>query len=815
MAANEAATIDHVERYFELFRQHCATYGGEFIKTTGDGVLLLFESASAAIDYAMTLQERIRAMPQEPPFVARFRIGVHMGEVRRRGDDVYGHAVNLAARLEEKAKPGGVCVTHEVYRAAQSSTPYGFHFGGRVALKNIPEPVAIYHLVGTGDADAKQLAPRLLISVIDGVSLSTERREPIKIRSTVARALVGYLALSSNRSGEALDRVAALIWPGRKASEARHALIGCVRTLERALAPHLHEGLLRRGEVVGFEPSRTEVDLLRILSDLDDGKVDELLLARSDWPDAILRGLEHVSPLFHAWLSVARHNWRERVCEALEANLERFAPTEPALRRAATALLLLEPSHEHAAQQLIRHYSGVGNFAAAMRAYDGLRKVMQERFSLAPSAETDELIRKLSIAAPAAQAGSLHTVRRTRPPSVAVARFDAQGDALNHAATGFRADLIANLSKFRELTIIETPSAAESAGLDYVLTAECMDGHEKVRLFVKLSDPRSNRIVWSDSFPLTLSGWSKAQQRIVSKVASSLEIYLSQDRLSRTLLRPIADLDTYDVWLRGEQLLTLWSPSAEDEAAALFRRVIAEDPEFAPAYASLASVYNSRHLILPGSVPTATPLAALELAERAVALDPLDARNHLVIAWTTALLRRFEQSEVHYELAAGLNPNNPKTLVSAALGLAFVGRKEASAQMLERAMALTPLFLDYQWSHIATIRYFNGDMEGTVQAADRSKNVIIDTPGWKAAALARLGRPAEASAALAQLYEIVTAAWGGRRLPTHAEILDWFASAFPVRHKDDMVLLGKALHDLESDEPRKPAALGSAAPAAR
>ena len=71
----------------------------------------------------------------------------------------------------------------------------------------------------------------------------------------------------------------------------------------------------------------------------------------------------------------------------------------------------------------------------------------------------------------------------------------------------------------------------------------------------------------------------------------------------------------------------------------------------------------------------------------------------------------------HYELAAELNPNSPKTLVSAALGMAFMGRVDSASRLLERAMDLTTMFLDYQWSHIAVIRYFAGDVEGAIAAA--------------------------------------------------------------------------------------------------
>src|SRR4029077_16352936 len=110
VATNAAETVDFVTRSLELFRRQCDEFGGEFIKTTGDGALLLFDSASVAIDYAMTLQARI-GTGNERPLGGLCRIGLHMGEVLRRGTDVFGHAVNLAARVEAEALPGGVCVT--------------------------------------------------------------------------------------------------------------------------------------------------------------------------------------------------------------------------------------------------------------------------------------------------------------------------------------------------------------------------------------------------------------------------------------------------------------------------------------------------------------------------------------------------------------------------------------------------------------------------------------------------------------------------------------------------------------------------------
>jgi class 3 adenylate cyclase/DNA-binding SARP family transcriptional activator len=791
-AADELTTIDFVTRCFALFQELCPEYGGVFVKNTGDGVLILFDSALSAVEYAMTMQVRM-AEAGAGTVSGRFRIGLHMGEVRLRGGDVFGHAVNLAARIESQAEPGGVCVTEEVYQAARSNSDYGFHFGGRVALKNMPEPVSIYHVVaGEVGAQRRRQTSHLAVAVFDGLTLATERGDPVTLRSRKAQALIGYLALAGRRQ-ESQDRVAALIWPDRPLAEARKALAGCAAAVDRATASGDAACVVRRGGMIGLDPARTEIDLAQVIDNLDKGKIDSLLLDRADWPRAILRGLETASPLFAAWLEVARHSQRSKASAALEQMLERFAPAEPAVRQAASALLLLEPSHEGAAQALIRHHMALGNAPAAIAVYEALRKVLRKRYRLAPSPATAALLRPAE-AAPAMEEAP--APRRGGAPRVAVGAFKPHRDDLGAAVSGFRADLIANLSKFREFAIVETTEEADASGFDYLLTAVSAGGEGEVELFVTLAEPAARRVVWSHAFALSLADWTETQKRLVGKIAASLQIYLSQDRLARALQQRGGALPAYDAWLRGEHLLTRWTAAADDEATRLFEHAIAEDPNFAAAYASLASVHTSRHLVRPGArLDPAGTRRALELAQKAVAADPLDARNHLVVGWAAAMAQRFDQSEVHYELSAELNPNSPTTLVSAALGLAFMGNGAEARRLVTRATQLTPMFLDYQWSHVAAVQVLGGDLEAALRSAERSNDVIRDTPGWRAAALLALGRREEAAAALSALCEAVAPVWEGEAPATPATVLDWFLAAFPIRRPEDRAPLA-ALHTL-------------------
>ncbi len=789
-AAGELAALDLVMRCFELFRDHCAHYRGEFIKTTGDGVFVVFDSVSDAIDYAMSVQAKLAGLAMELPHAGRFRIGLHLGDVRRRDGDVFGHAVNVAARVETQAEPGGLCVTEDVYRAARNTTRYVFRFAGRRVLKNIPGMVSLYHVTSPQNTGALPEPDHLSITVIDGLAIQTADGEPVEVRSRKAQALIGYLALSSGFR-DLQQRIAALLWPDRPAGEARNALNQCLRQAGKALAGGPIEAELPRGNYAGIDPSRVIVDVIRILNDLTEGVIDESLLRRPDWPEAILYGFESVSSLYKAWLSVTRHNYRDRAQEALEDLLQRFDANEAVVKHAAAALLMLEPSHEGAVRCLMRHHSATHNNAAAMRVFAAFSATLRERYQLEPSTETAALAASLS---GPVQLRERDRTPRDRPPVIAVGPFVSHGASIAALSSGFRSELIMNLSKFRELTVIDLREESGAPDVDYVFRAEGAEAEGGFRLFVSLEEPVARRIVWSDSYELSLAGWLSLQRKLVGRIAANVEVYLSHDRLARSLQELPENLGAYDAWLRGEHLLSHWSALSEDEAEKLFGQAIKEAPSFAPAHASLASVYNSRRFIRPG-LPREpeTQKRALELAGRAVELDPLDARNHMVVAWSAAMAQSFEQAELHYELACELNPNDPKIIVSAALGLAFMGRVDPAMNLLHHALTLTSLVPGYQWSHIATTRFLAGDYIGAVEAADRSQNLIVDTPGWKAAALNKLGRTGEGRAALAQLQQSVSIAWAGPSPPSRDDVLDWFLNAFPLRHESDKLSLAALL----------------------
>ena len=149
MGADEAGTLTAVKAlHRELFAPQVAEHHGRIVKLMGDGALAEFSSVVHAVECAVTVQralaERNAGSPVEK--CVCLRIGVNLGDVIAEGGDIYGDGVNVAARLEEHAEPGGVCVSGKVHDELRGKLDLTFEDLGPQQVKNIAEPVRIYRV---------------------------------------------------------------------------------------------------------------------------------------------------------------------------------------------------------------------------------------------------------------------------------------------------------------------------------------------------------------------------------------------------------------------------------------------------------------------------------------------------------------------------------------------------------------------------------------------------------------------------------------------------------------------------------------------
>jgi len=163
MGVDESGTLASLrERRGGLIEPRIAAHAGRIVKTMGDGLLLEFPSVVEAMRCAVEIQEGMAQLNAGVPADRQltFRIGVHSGDIIVEGDDIFGDGVNVAARLQAIAEPGGICVSQRVYDEVRDRLPAAFADGGERALKNIARPIRVWHW--TGAAAAARPAPTVL-----------------------------------------------------------------------------------------------------------------------------------------------------------------------------------------------------------------------------------------------------------------------------------------------------------------------------------------------------------------------------------------------------------------------------------------------------------------------------------------------------------------------------------------------------------------------------------------------------------------------------------------------------------------------------
>jgi adenylate cyclase len=154
MAEAEEATLGTFRGHREVFEDLVAHHDGRVFNTAGDAILAEFPSAVEAVRCATEIQAALRTLNDKLPSGRRveFRIGVNVGDVIVQGSDLLGDGVNVAARLQAAAEPGGICISGSVYDQIRNKLSLTFRPMGEQSFKNIPQPVRTFSIVCTDHA---------------------------------------------------------------------------------------------------------------------------------------------------------------------------------------------------------------------------------------------------------------------------------------------------------------------------------------------------------------------------------------------------------------------------------------------------------------------------------------------------------------------------------------------------------------------------------------------------------------------------------------------------------------------------------------
>jgi len=158
MGEDEEATLQTLSAHRKIIDGLIEQHHGRFVNSAGDSVLAEFASVVNAVQCAVEIQSALKSENAEIPPERRmeFRIGVNLGDVMVEGEQIYGDGVNVAARLESLAEPGGICISGKVHDEIRSKLTLGYEDLGAQVVKNIAEPVRAYRVLAETDATPRK-----------------------------------------------------------------------------------------------------------------------------------------------------------------------------------------------------------------------------------------------------------------------------------------------------------------------------------------------------------------------------------------------------------------------------------------------------------------------------------------------------------------------------------------------------------------------------------------------------------------------------------------------------------------------------------
>src|SRR5436190_480531 len=401
MAADAGATVAALDEARAHVRREIEAHAGRVVDMAGDSVLALFDSAAGAVQAALAVQKalegRSAGMPDERRM--RMRIGVHLGDVIERPDGtIYGHGVNVAARLQGEAAPGGICLSETLYESVKGSVALVARYAGRRRLKNIDQPVALWQLVPEGtraEDDAPAATPnnlplqltsfigregeiaeaakllarsRLLTLVgVGGIGKTRLSREPLRI---AGETTYGVPALPENAAVRLFTDRAAAVTPNFRVNGHAAALASICRRLDGIpLAIELAAARVRSLPIDAI--AKRLDDRFRLLTGGDRTALprQQTLRALIDWSYELLSDAERA--VFRR-LAVFAGGWTLEAAEAVAGfgELHKASVLEQLSGLTEKSLVVLEADR------------------ARYRLLDTVRQYAQER--LAEAAESDD-----------------------------------------------------------------------------------------------------------------------------------------------------------------------------------------------------------------------------------------------------------------------------------------------------------------------------------------------------------------------------------------------------------------------------------------
>ncbi len=573
-----------------------------------------------------------------------------------------------------------------------------------------------------------------VLSVVGAATLSVSGQRVLQGKRKCL-ALLSYLALSQE-AGVTREHIAGLLWGDSPERQARASLRQALSDMRQALGPFNINLLTFDHDVLILNHGSIRIDLIDLASDLEAGRVPDLLLSRPNLSEEILTGFDDLSEDFTSWLREYRVRFHDRLSRGLRDQYQSDDLPLKVKRAVAETATLLDPLNEEAYRIVMQLAAMEGDVGTALQTYTKLFETLDEKLGMEPSARTQDLAIKIKMGhfdqldsevsgdAPIAAAAERTAGRRSSVPTVAILPLQSVGpdNVPDFFTKGIVEDTVCLLATLHEPRVISSNSTrdlrpddrqsegiAATLGADYFLSGMVRKADKDFHLSVQLSDARSGVVEWARIYDVTEKDLFDVQFDVAQSIAQKLVPSLRSAELRRARGSHPKDLSAYHLALVARDLVFRLDRTSIGEAEGLLNLASQRDPNFFPTFLTMADLYSIR-LGQGWSADRGNDQVLLEQAlGKAINLNEESGRALAMLGHNFTILRReYEQAKALFDRALASSPNDAETLMWSSPNLSFTGEPEKAIKRAEDAISLSPNDpIMFRYEHFLSIAHYS------------------------------------------------------------------------------------------------------------
>jgi DNA-binding SARP family transcriptional activator len=587
--------------------------------------------------------------------------------------------------------------------------------------------------------------PALCVTLLGPMRAHDADGNDVLPRLRKTRAVLAILALATPQP-VLRSHLIHLLWRRPNQLQALGSLRQALLELKAALGPATRLLHIQRWHIA-LSGTGLQVDAVQVVG-------DRLM------PGPLLSDLDGVSPEFDQWLSKQRRGLTQRVLNRAKTSLtEAIGPAET--EAAAEQLLAIDPINEGAWRALISAHTSRCQGAAALAAFERCRAVLFERCRIDPSPETTALLTNMR-AAPVAGRKASRRERSGTSVRLDVATLRGRAaDGTVELAVALTEELIVALSRFHWLVCALCTTDRPKHDADFLLEGTLGRSGDRLRVSLSLIDVRSrNEIVWAEHFDNDIVDILAVQDWLAGTAAARIELRLWHWKAKRTGEQDTTPRTPRDLVHMAVPAVYRLDRAPFMTAGQWLDRAVELNPDDASAHAWAVQWY----LHCVGQGWAADPVAGIQraqnLAERAILLDPEDARVLTLNGHVHAFLdHRPDEALRLHERAIAANPNLPLSWCLSGLAYSYVGECAEGIRRLRYAQALSPCdpFDFFNESGLSISNLLCGEYEAAAAAGQRAIALNPDFSASRKAYLAAMGHIRSddtAASSLAKLHQL-------------------------------------------------------------